>query len=150
MTNSTEDFFFSKAIRPHMQLVGVFVATMLVIFGGKLVALFGWVELEPLFPWMTTASFLLFFAMINSVLSLSSTDMSKYWTESMMSFIALAVAGGIVAWWVSGTKLADAASYKWIFMVLTFGYLVFMSIMRFMRKIVEFAQEEDRKIDQMK
>ncbi|MGK0452465.1 MAG: hypothetical protein ACJAXE_003142, partial [Neolewinella sp.] len=33
--------------------------------------------------------------------------------------------------------------YKWIYFVVTFGYLVFLSMIAFMKKIVEFAQKEE-------
>jgi hypothetical protein len=41
--------------------------------------------------------------------------------------------------------ISEAASFKWIFMVVTFGYLLFLSLMRFMRKVVFLAQQEDNR-----
>ena len=52
---------------------------------------------------------------------------------------------GVLAYIFSSMTITEAGSFKWIFMVLTFGYLLFLSVMRFMRKIVEIAQKEDDK-----
>lgn len=100
-------------------------------------------EMDPLFPWLVATSFLLFFAMFNSVLSLASEDSNKYWTWSLFSYIGLALVSGGLAYLFSSTSINDARSYKWIYVVLTFGYLVFLSMVGFMRRVVDFAQREE-------
>ena len=95
------------------------------------------------FPWMCAASFLLFFALFNSIFSLSAADTNEYWTKSMIAFAGLALLSGLCAWGFSKLSVNEAGSYKWIFIVVTFGYLVFLSMMGFMKRIVEFAERED-------
>ncbi|MEO0779409.1 MAG: hypothetical protein AAF146_22810, partial [Bacteroidota bacterium] len=85
----------------------------------------------------------LFFALINSLSSLSAEDLNKYWGRSMLAFAALAVASGLTAYGLSSLSINEAGSYRWIFIVLTFGYLVFLSIIGLMKNIVEFAERED-------
>lgn len=34
-------------------------------------------------------------------------------------------------------------TYRWIYIVVTFGFLVFLSMVNFMKKIVEFAEKEE-------
>lgn len=94
-------------------------------------------------PWLTAASFMLFFALFNSILSATSNNLMKYWGRSFYAFIALAVGSGLIAWGFSGLPIGKAGSYKWIFFVVTFGYLVFLSMIAFMKRIVEFAQKEE-------
>lgn len=94
-------------------------------------------------PWLVAASFLLFYALFNAVMSATSKSLMKYWGRSIYSFIGLAVGAGLLAWGFSGMPIGEAGSYKWIFFVVTFGYLVFLCMVAFMKNIVEFAQKEE-------
>ena len=138
-----ESSFFYRAYNPYLQAGLVFVLVVLVVFISKVLNWLGLVSVEPLFPWMVAASFLLVYAIFNSIFSLSSTNLNKYWSKSISSFIGLIVGAGLLAWWVSAVPISEARSYKWIFLVLTLGYLIFLSMMGFMKNIVEFAQKEE-------
>lgn len=141
--STTQDSIFSKAVDPVYQALICFGAGIIVILGGKLVHLIGIMAVSNRFPWMTSAAFILFFAMFNSVYSLSAKNMNKYWGRSMYSFMGLAALSGLAAFLFSSLSINEAGSYRWIYFVLTIGYLVFLSMMTFMRKIVEFAQREE-------
>ena len=93
--------------------------------------------------WIIAGTAILAFALFNSILSLSTKDMNKYWVQSTASYAVLMVACGCLAYLFSSMTIKQAGSFRWIFMVLTFGYLLFLSMMRFMRKIVQIAQKED-------
>jgi hypothetical protein len=99
---------------------------------------------KPVF-WVIGGATTLFFALFNSVISLAATDMNAYWFRSTASYTVLMVASGCLAFLFSGVAMEEAGSFKFIYMVLTFGYLLFLSVMRFMRKIVQIAQVEDDK-----
>ena len=135
--------FFSRALSPILQAAIVFGAILVFTVLSKLVKLTGLMEVNPRFPWMCSAAFMLFFAMFNSVFSLSSENMMKYWGKSIYSFLGLAVASGLVAYLFSSIPINEAGSYRWIYFVLTIGYLVFLSMMAFMRRVVDFAQREE-------
>jgi len=134
---------FESKIDPIHQAAGSLAAVFLFILVGKA---FGSVD-SSLFgakwPWLCAASFLLFFALFNAIMSATSNNLMKYWGRSMYSFIGLAVGSGLLAWAFSGLSIGNAGSYKWIFFVVTFGYLVFLSMIAFMKQIVEFAQKEE-------
>lgn len=98
---------------------------------------------DPLFPWSISAGFMLLFAMLNSLMSLRADNFSKYWGSSMYSYMALAFCSGMAAWLFSGIPLNDAGTYKFIFIVVTFGFLVFLSLVNIMKKIVRFAEREE-------
>ena len=100
-------------------------------------------EFEQRLPWTIACTFILFFAIFNSLLSLMSDNMDRYWTRSILSYVALAGLSGLMAWAFSSLSINEAGSYRWIYIVLTFGYLLFLSMIGFMRKIVEFAQREE-------
>lgn len=134
---------FERAYDPLPQALVVFAAVLAVNLGAKLVKLTGLIQVSDRFPWMTATAFLLFFAMLNSIFSLSAKSMMRYWGRSVYCFMGLAVASGMLAWLFSSLSIGDAGSYRWIYVVVTFGYLVFLSIVTFMRNIVDFAQREE-------
>ena len=134
---------FERTIDPAMQAGLVFGAVMLFNIVSKFLHATGLMTVSAKFPWMTAASFLLLFAVFNSVYSLTAKSMMKYWGRSIYSFMGLAAASGIAAYLFSSLTISEAGSYRWIYVVVTFGYLVFISIMAIMRRIVEFAQKEE-------
>ncbi len=140
---STGSSFFEKAYDPIIQAAIVLALGLIVMVGGKLMGMTDIMRVSDRFPWMTATSFLLFYAMFNSIFSLSSKDMNKYWGRSMLAYVGLIVCSGLLAYLFSSMSINNAGSYRWIMIVLTFGYLVFMSIVRFMKNIVEFAEKEE-------
>jgi hypothetical protein len=95
------------------------------------------------FYWLTSTALMLFYAVFNSVACLTSKNMNIYFRDSVYSFAALAVASGYFAYLFSGINIFDAGSYSWLFKVIFIVYLVFMSMIRAMKVIVEFAQKEE-------
>lgn len=122
-------------------LIGV-ISTMLLL---KILKWGGAFAVNDRMFWVIAGTAILFFAIFNSVISLSVQDMDKYWTRSTASYAALMIVSGGFAYLFSSLTITEAGTFRWIFMVLTFGYLLFLSIMRFMRKIVQIAQKEDDK-----
>lgn len=143
MSTYAEKSLFARAYNPVLQAAVIFGATLLVILVAKFVDLAGIAEVGQRFPWLSAASFMLFYAIFNSIFSLSSGKPNQYFSRSIFSFMGLAAANGLIAWLFSSLSIDEAGSYRWIYVVVTFGYLVFMSIMGFMKRIVEFAQREE-------
>lgn len=143
MSDYAKNSLYAKAYNPVLLAAIIFGANLVVILGSKFFHLTGLMEVGQRFPWLSAASFLLFFAVFNSIFSLSSTDARKYWSRSLFSFMGLAAANGLAAYLFSSLSIDEAGSYRWIYVVVTFGYLVFMSMMNLMKKIVEFAQKEE-------
>ncbi len=133
---------FERKIDPLYQAGGALVAVFVFILLGSLVAAATDDFVTPKWPWLCSASFLLFFALFNAIMSATSENLMKYWGRSIYSFLGLAVGSGLLAWAFSGLSIGEAGSYKWIYFVVTFGYLVFLSMVAFMKQIVEFAQKE--------
>ena len=100
-------------------------------------------EPNPRFGYQIAATALLLFALGNALFSLGSSNINKYWSASFVSFLALAGLGLLVAKLLTGLWISEAGSYKWIYTVLTFGYLVILSIMSAIRGIVNFAEDEE-------
>ena len=86
---------------------------------------------------------MLLFALFNSIFSLSSENLMKYWGKSLYCFMGLAAGAGFFAYLLSSLTMNEAGSYRWIYIVVAIGYLVFLSMMAMLRRIVEFAQREE-------
>ncbi|MEZ4933606.1 MAG: hypothetical protein R2788_15980 [Saprospiraceae bacterium] len=56
------------------------------------------VEVEQRLPWTLAGTFILFFAIFNSLISLMTDNMDRYWTRSILSYVALAGAVALLAW----------------------------------------------------
>ncbi len=139
--------FFEKDIHPFYQ-AGFIIVVMLVfdlVSSGLRAS--GMMDVKDNFPWQVVLSFMLFYALFNSLLGLGAKDGNKYYLYSMIGFVALAAAGGFLAFWFSGISIEQApGAIKWIYFVFAFGYLVFVSIVQLMKKIVQLAQEQDKKL----
>jgi hypothetical protein len=98
---------------------------------------------DPLFPWSISSAFMLLFALLNSLMSLRADSFAKYWGSSIYSYMGLAFSSGMAAWLFSGIPIREAGSYGWIFIVVTFGFLVFLSMVNFMKRIVNYAEREE-------
>lgn len=133
---------FVKLQNPVFQGLLLLTAVLVVNIGAKIFSGAG-MEIEQRFPWTIAASFLLFFSAMNAVLSIFSKNIDNYWSRSILSFVGLAAISALLAYVFSQLTMNEAGSYKWIYIVLTFGYLVFLIILTAMRKIVDFAQREE-------
>ncbi len=130
-------------MNPYRQAGMFLIASFLITAVAKLLHFGNLVELSPSFPWLSAASFMLMFALFNSISFLAVKSSSKHWGQSLTSFIGLAGVAGLIAYLFSSLSIWEAGSYSWIYLVLTFGYLVFVGIVGMMKNIVEFAQKEE-------
>jgi len=128
------------------QAITVFAIIAVICGIAKITILMGWFAPKDYFPYTVTFAFLLFYALGNCLLSFEEDDQTKYWTESILSYVGLAAGGYAISYLFSGLTISEAASFKWIFFVFTFGYVILLTIMRSMRKIVKFAQKEDSRL----
>jgi hypothetical protein len=136
---------FENELRPPIQAAGILILGLVFMVVSKLISWTGIIEVPVRFPWMTAGAFLLFFAIVNCVFFLASKEPKKYFRDSIYSYMGLVIGSGCLAWLFSQIPISKAASYQWIFFVLSFGYLLFLSMMGFFRKIVEVAQREDKR-----
>lgn len=136
---------FEYQIRPLFQALTVLVIIAIVCIIAKIAIWIGWFSPKEYFPYVVTFSFLLFYALGNCLLSFAEDNEAMYWTESILSYVGLSILGGGISYLFSGLVISEAASFKWIYFVFTFGYVILLTIMRSIRKIVKFAQQEDNR-----
>ena len=139
----SDNSIFSKALNPFVQVIIVLSTFLGLLAIANVLEIIGITTLDPAFAWTLAAAFLLFFAVFNSVFSLSAANDNAYWVKSFISFAVYAAMSGLVAYFVAGISIEEIGPYRWIYTVITFVYLVFISIIGFMKKIVQFAQREE-------
>lgn len=132
-----------RMYNPIFQAITMFIGGFIVTVVAKAVAAAGITEIGERFPWLSAASFMLMFAIFNSISSLAVKETNQYWGRAIMSFMGLAAASGLLAYLFSGLSIWEAGSYSWIYVVLSIGYLIFLGMMSFIKSVVAFAQKEE-------
>lgn len=97
-------------------------------------------------PWIVSTAMILLFIVINTVVALRIDNILPYWTTSILSFVLLM---GFAYGWcflLTGKHIDDVGSFRWIWMVLGMTYLVFFIITRTMKRIVDIAIQQDKKL----
>lgn len=139
----TDDWFIALK-KPHIQ-AGLGLAVIVTfILGGSLFSGVGG-ETSSRWGYQAAATGMLLFGMGNALMSLSAENINKYWITSFVCYAGVAGTGILLGWWQTGHWITDpdAGSYQWIFLVLTIGYLVILSIVSAMKNIVAFAEREE-------
>jgi len=137
---------FKREIHPIKQALLAVICMPAVMLLFLIPSWLGIYELDQHFPWTIAAAFTLLFGVANSVLSLGASDLNKYWSNSIMSYMGVLILGGVLAWLFSGQNVYEAKSFRWIYIVFTFGYLLFLCVIRAMRKIVKIALKQDARL----
>ena len=123
------------------------ILAMMVIFNLLwVIASSAGVELEQRFPWLIATALMLFFGLFNSVFSLVSADRLLYWRNSIIAYIVICATGGLLAWLFSGLTMDEAGAFKWMYFIMTFSFITFLTIVNLMRKIVDIAQKQDKRL----
>ena len=134
----------SKNINPLQIAFGLGLLQIIVIFLSQ------YLSKNPRIAWEVAFTFLLLFSIVNCMFSLNSQDPNKFWIQSIIAFVLFSGVGGLVAWQVSGTSIYDLESLKIMYVIFTFIFLVLMTIIRTMRKIIELAQKHDSRLNEFK
>ena len=142
----SSDSLFAKEVNPFKQAGVVYIGSVVFMLLFWIMSLLGIMEYEQHLPWTMSAAALLFYALFNSVLSLSFKDQNYYWGRSIIAFMALMVIGGLTSYLISGQSIGEAKTFRWLYIVFTIGYLAFLSIVRLMRKVVQIAQRQDKRL----
>lgn len=133
----------SRIREPYLQAGAA--AAMMIVFLLLAVSLssIGPAPFSGRMPWVVVTAMLLLFAMFNSITCLGASEPGKYWNKSVISYLLLALFAYGSARLVSGLPIDEAGSFRWLFFVVSFSYLVFVSIVNLIRIIVAFAEKEE-------
>lgn len=97
-------------------------------------------------PWIIMTAFILFYTLFSSIFSLKTKSMNKYWGRAIFGYVGLCALSILVASLLSGISMDEAGTFRWLYVVFAIGYLVFLTIVRLMRRIVDMAIRQDEKL----
>jgi hypothetical protein len=146
MHNSPPKSFLNQDISPYKQGAVAFGIALVMMLLSTMTSPGKYSKIGHIAPWVALCGVILFFAIANSVLSLADHKNKLYWMQSIISFAFLLIAGGFIAYLISGVGIYDAGSVSWIYVVFTIGYLVFLSIVNLIKFFVALAQRQDKRL----
>lgn len=135
--------FDLKTFTPYKQAALVVGLALIVMTLAKFLQLLNITAVNPEKIWVLSATFGLFFTVANCLFSLNAKDPNKFWNQSMIAFTFTILCLGGFAWLISGVSIIDMGSFSWLYIVIIVGYVVFSTIVRMMRNIVDFAMKEE-------
>lgn len=97
-------------------------------------------------PWIVSTAMVLLFIIINVIVSLRIDVVLRYWSFSLLFFIALLAFSYGWCYLLTGKHIDEVGSFRWLWMVLTMTYFVFFVITRTMKRIVDIAIKQDEKL----
>jgi hypothetical protein len=132
----------NEKISPFKQAGYAIVVAIVLMTLSKFMPVSAYSTTAKIMPWTALCGVILFFAIGNSILSLGASAYKYYWMHSMISYASLLVVGGFLAYMFTGIGIYDAGSVSWLYLVLTFCYLVFLSIVNLIKFFVNYAQND--------
>ena len=134
------------AADPVLQAGVVFVCAAVIAGMEKIGNVLSIVDSEQKSPWIVMSAFVLFYALFSSIFSLRSKALNRYWSKAIVGFVGLSALSILYATALSGLSIDEAGTFRWLFVVFAIGYLVFLIIVRLIRRIVEIAIKQDEKL----
>ncbi len=96
--------------------------------------------------WIVATAMILCFVILNTVVALRIEPILPYWSKSVTYYIGFLVFTYAWCYWLSGKNIDEVGSFRWLWLVLTMVYMVFFAIARSMKRIVDFALKQDKKL----
>ena len=145
MSNHVKQYnsLFEKNVSPFLQAGLICGGGILLMLGSWALTKSGIWETKDIFAWEMAFSAILFYAFFNSVFSLSQRGQNYYFVYSILSYFCLVVFLGLSAWLFSGLTIDEAGSFRWMLIIFTFSYLLLISIVGGMKKVVQLAQDQE-------
>ncbi len=97
--------------------------------------------------WIIAGAFALFYGFFNAIFLLGADNPNSYISKSFTGYLLVLLFGAGIAYIISlQWPSQNSTSMRWIFMIVTFSYFIFITIVYFMRKIIEYAQRQDTEL----
>lgn len=140
---------FAKAHNPILQASLILGAALFIMLSGFIANSLNIADVSIGFYWQTISSFMLLYAIFNSIISFAAKDLNQYWLRSILAYVGIVAIGSGCAYLITGKTVNEVDSYRWIFFIITFGFLSFLSITGFIKRILQAVEaEEKRKLKQ--
>ncbi len=131
---------------PHWQ--GLLAAGMMTVMGLLDLAMpHSDTFMEPGYSsWAVATAMILCFIILNTLTVLRIGPDGPYWGRSALVLLGLMAFGYLLSWGLSGRHIDEAGTFRWLWFVITFAWLVFFVIVRSVKRIVGIALREDERL----
>lgn len=142
-----EKSIFKQYIKPVYQALLIIALYGLILLVLKFLNLIENRQLVDKYCWLFGTALLLFYIIINSVFSFTAADKMTYFRNSIFTYVACLVVIVGLNTLISGKVVYEVETYSWILLVFSLVYIVFIIIINLLRKIVEMAINQNKKIE---
>lgn len=96
--------------------------------------------------WTVATAMILCYVILNTFMALRIETIIPYWSRSVFLYIGLLAFSYLWSWLLTGKHIDDVGTFRWLWFVLTLAYMVFFGISRSMKRIVDLAIRQDKKL----
>jgi thiol:disulfide interchange protein len=96
--------------------------------------------------WIVATAMILCFIILNAVVALQIEPIIPYWSKSVIFYLALLAFSYAWCYLLTGRHMDEVGSFRWLWFVLTLVYMIFFMIARSMKRIVDLAIRQDKKL----
>jgi hypothetical protein len=97
-------------------------------------------------PWIVATAMILCYVILNTLVALRVEPIIPYVIVSVILFFALLAFSYLWCYMLSGKHIDDVGSFRWLWFVLALVYMVFFAIARSMKRIVDIANKQDKRL----
>ncbi|MBK7811940.1 MAG: hypothetical protein IPI50_12035 [Saprospiraceae bacterium] len=101
---------------------------------------------EKMDIWTLTTAMLLFYIIFNIAFGMNQQHKLIYYRDSVYGYVFLVASGILVGKFISGISVFEAKTYSWIIFVFSLVFILFLSLVSLIRKIVEIALRQEQKL----
>ncbi len=142
MTYPENNSTFSMSVSPFklaaIALLGALILMVISFVSNTLLL----IEVSSRFYWIIGGAFTFFYIITSGIFSLSTDNAKKFWQDAMLGYMAAGCLTALLAYLFSGVPIGEAGSFQWIYIVLTFGFVLLLSITNIIGKLVHYAENE--------
>jgi len=136
----------SNAAFQFIFCTGIYLILCLFIFICQVVAPSAKSQLDY---WLVSNAMVFFYSLFNSLGYFASKRKESHFQSGVAAFVLLALVVSLGSWWFSGVALMEAKSHSWILLVITLSYLVLISIVTLVHRVVKISMKEDNEINKL-
>src|SRR4030095_27983 len=96
--------------------------------------------------WIVGTAMIFCYIIINTILALRAEPILPYGSKSILIFVGLLAFTYGWCYLLTGKHIDEVGSFRWLWIVLTMVYITFFIIARTMKRIVDIANEQDKKL----
>jgi hypothetical protein len=142
----TDKSIFDKQFKPYYQALFVLLIYIIILLIVGLLKYLDWITFTSIDYWKYATAVVLFFIMVNCVYCFPAKEKMIYYRDSILTYTLVLIVFSIASKFFSGMNISEAESYSWIWMVFSIIYIVLITIINLLRKIVEVAIKQDQNL----